>query len=176
MRILDFQYRILYPFLADPRKFRSHTVQLYTYLYGRRGTSIHFSTNRLAAQQLRVRLWKVCAATRHNVSFVGSSGFYAIFQHTDGNRLHSMACGGQHSWEFTEPEMIAKIRRTWTNCDREVLMTLWPCLWPCGGAWWHAHRYHHDIRYARRRDVASSTSLFQKVVGQLCVCKIIGYF
>ena len=47
--------------------------------------------------QLRVTLSKVCAAKRHNVSFVGSSGFYSIFQHTDGNRPHSMACGGQHS-------------------------------------------------------------------------------
>jgi hypothetical protein len=46
-------------------------------------------------------LSKGCVAPRNNVSFVGSGGFYSIFQHTDGNRLHSMACGaccgGQHS-------------------------------------------------------------------------------
>jgi hypothetical protein len=38
---------------------------------------------------VRVKLSKVCASPRHNVSFVGSGGFYSIFQNTDGNRLHS---------------------------------------------------------------------------------------
>ena len=74
---------------------------------------------------------------RHNVSFVGLGGFYFIFQHTYGKRPHSMACRGQHGWEFTEPEMIAKIIRIGTRYQAAIvwfsrnLMTMHA--W-CGGA------------------------------------------
>ena len=82
-----------------------------------RGTTavpMSLSMKVIVKHQVWCFLSKVCSAKRHNVSFVGSGGFYSIFQHTDGNRSHSMACRGQHGSEFTEPEMIAKIIRIGT--------------------------------------------------------------
>ena len=82
-----------------------------------RGTAVPvpLSMKVIAKHEVWCFLSKVCSAKRHNVSFVGSGGFYSIFQHTDGNRPHSMACRGQHGSEFTEPEMIAKIIRIGTS-------------------------------------------------------------
>ena len=47
-------------------------------------------TTRQALKSLR-------SAKTQRTSFVGSGSFYSIFQHTNGDRPHSMACGGQHS-------------------------------------------------------------------------------
>ena len=103
---------------------------------------------------------------RHNVSFVGLGGFYSIFQHTDGKRPHSMACRGQHGWEFTEPEMIAKIIRI--GSSRRV--TSWDAsqhAW-CGGAWWHITS--HQARRRTHGNVASSLATLVSEGTRLTAC------
>ena len=52
---------------------------------------------------------------RHNVSFVGLSGFYSIFQHTDGKRPHSMACRDQHGDQSSLK--IAHAAFQWISCS-----------------------------------------------------------
>ena len=107
---------------------------------------------------------KVRSAKRHNVSFVGLGDFYSMFQHTDGNRPHSMACRGQHGWEFTEPEMIAKIIRI--GSSRRV--TSWPCISACGGAWWHITS--HQARRRTHWNVASSLATLVSEGTRLTAC------
>ena len=109
----------------------------YQVQYSSTAVSVSLSSIMIMKPEVHWNLWKSNIRKRHNVSFVGLSGFYSIFQHTDGKRPHSMACRGQHGWEFTEPEMIAKIIRI--GSSRRVtlfdwcVMTqahAWPCPWP----------------------------------------------